>query len=93
MPNRSLQRAVRPGDHGRRAQLNRISKARFDRAAQALLLHQALVRRVPCLLLTPLLKMTEYIIRCSMLDVRCWTFISFFSIKLAAFEASGWADA
>ncbi|CAB1075419.1 hypothetical protein D1AOALGA4SA_3239 [Olavius algarvensis Delta 1 endosymbiont] len=37
-----------------------------------------------------LFKQTEYIIRCSMLDVRCSTFISFFSlIRLAVFLARG----
>jgi len=36
------------------------------------------------------LKLTEYIIRCSMLGVRCSTFISFYSpIRLAVFLARG----
>ena len=37
------------------------------------------------------LKLTEYIIRCSMLDVRCWTFISFSFDQTGRFLARGGA--
>ncbi|CAB1075193.1 hypothetical protein D1AOALGA4SA_3013 [Olavius algarvensis Delta 1 endosymbiont] len=38
-------------------------------------------------------KKTEYLIRCSMLGVRCSTFISFFSlIRPPVILAGGWAD-